>query len=353
MTVAPPRVTAQGTEFGLRAARTARSVRLDHGSYRVILVTGGAGFIGSALVSRLVGAGERVRVLDDFSTGRRDLVAGKPRIEVVEGDVRDPAAVRGALSGVDRVAHLAALASVPRAESDPETAARVNVEGTLVVLEESRRAGVSALVYASSCSVYGDAGDGPIVESTPLRPGSVYAATKLAGERHVLLYHRTGGPPAIALRFFNVYGPGQPADSPYSGVLARFAAQAISGERPEIHGDGGQTRDFVFVADVVEALILSLEAVSGEAGGQAFNVGTGRAASVRDIWRLVAKAAGVSLTPTYRAQRAGDMRHALAATGNATGILGFRPRTGLDEGITRVLEEKRGNLSRPATVLRR
>lgn len=309
----------------------------------MILVTGGAGFIGSALVHRLADAGERVRVLDDFSTGRRDRLGGRSDVEVVEGDIRDPAAVRGALSGVDRVAHLAALASVPRAELDPETAARVNVAGTLVVLGESRRAGVSAFVYASSCSVYGDAGNRPISESTPLRPRSVYAATKLAGERHVLLHHATGGPPAIALRFFNVYGPGQPADSPYSGVLARFASRALAGDPPEIHGDGGQTRDFVLVDDVVDALIRGFARVSTPAGGQAFNVGTGRAASVNEIWRLVARAAGVALTPTFAPRRAGDMRYASADTAKAAEQLGFRARASLEGGISRLLEASAGN----------
>ncbi len=301
------------------------------------LITGGAGFIGSALAYRLAGVGQRVRVLDDFSTGRRDRISGNPRIEVREGDIRDPAAVRDALSGVDRVAHLAALASVPRAELDPETAARVNVEGSLVVLEESRRAGVSALVYASSCSVYGDAGGRPIAESVPLKPGSVYAVTKLAAERHVLLYHRTGGPPAIALRFFNVYGPGQPADSPYSGVLARFAAQAAAGERPEIHGDGSQTRDFVGVDDVVEALMLALQKAPEEPGGQAFNVGTGRGVSVREIWRLVAAAAGAAVHPTFGPLRAGDMRHASADPRKAAALLGFRARVPLERGISELL----------------
>ena len=311
----------------------------------MILITGGAGFIGSALARRCAAAGERVRVLDDFSTGRRDRLAGNPLIEVSEGDIRDAAAVRGALGGVDRVAHLAALASVPRAELDPETAARVNVEGTLVVLEESRRAGVSALAYASSCSVYGDGGERPIVESAPLKPRSVYAVTKLAGERHVLLHHRTGGPPALALRFFNVYGPGQPADSPYSGVLARFAAQALAGERPEIHGDGGQTRDFVFIADVVGALRLALDKAAGDPGGHVFNVGTGQSASVREIWRLVADAAGASLVPAFGPVRAGDMRHASADTRSAAELLGFRARIPLREGIARLLQAAAGNLA--------
>lgn len=309
----------------------------------MILITGGAGFIGSALALRCVRAGERVRILDDFSTGRRDRVTGDARIEVHEGDIRDPAAVREALHGVDRVAHLAALASVPRAELDPETAARVNVEGTLVVLDESRRAGVSALAYASSCSVYGDSGERPIAESAPLKPRSVYAVTKLAGERHVLLYHRTGGPPAVALRFFNVYGPGQPADSPYSGVLARFTAQAIAGERPEIHGDGGQTRDFVFVGDVVAAVVLALDRAAKDPGGQAFNIGTGRSASVWEIWRLVADAAGAALTPTFGPVRAGDMRHASADVRKAAELLGFRARVPLDEGVSRLLDATGGN----------
>lgn len=314
----------------------------------MILITGGAGFIGSALALERAAAGERVRVLDDFSTGRRDRVAGNPLIEVCEGDIRDPAAVREALAGVTRVAHLAALASVPRAELDPEAAARVNVEGTLAVLEGARRAGVSALVYASSCSVYGDAGERAIPESAPLKPRSVYAVTKLAGERHVLLHHRTGGPPAVALRFFNVFGPGQPAASPYSGVLARFCAQALAGERPEIHGDGGQTRDFVFVTDVVDALVLALDGAAGEPGGHVFNVGTGRSASVREIWRLVADAAGAALTPTFGPVRAGDMRHAAADTRQAAELLGFRARVPLREGIARLLRSAAGN---PADAL--
>jgi len=309
----------------------------------VILITGGAGFIGSALARERAAAGERVRVLDDFSTGRRDRVSGNPLIDVREGDIRDSTAVREALAGVSRVAHLAALASVPRAELDPEAAARVNVDGTLVVLDESRRAGVSALVYASSCSVYGDAGERPIAESAPLKPRSVYAVTKLAGERHVLLHHRTGGPPAVALRFFNVYGPGQPADSPYSGVLARFSAQALAGERSEIHGDGGQTRDFVFVADVVDALVLALQGASGEPGGHVFNVGTGHSASVREIWRLVADAAGAAPAPTFGPVRAGDMRHAAADTREAAELLGFRARVPLQEGISTLLRSTGGN----------
>ncbi|MXX87280.1 MAG: NAD-dependent epimerase/dehydratase family protein [Acidobacteria bacterium] len=309
----------------------------------MILITGGAGFIGSALARERAAAGERVRVLDDFSTGRRARVAGHPLIEVCEGDVRNSATVREALAGVSRVAHLAALASVPRAELDPDAAARVNVEGTLVVLDESRRAGVSALVYASSCSVYGDAGERPIAESAPLKPRSVYAVTKLAGERHVLLHHRNGGPPAIALRFFNVYGPGQPADSPYSGVLARFCAQALAGERSQIHGDGAQTRDFVFVTDVVDALVLALEKAASGPGGQVFNVGTGRSASVREIWRLVADAAGAAPTPTFGPVRAGDMRHASADTRRAAELLGFRARVPLREGISRLLRPAAGN----------
>lgn len=301
------------------------------------LVTGGAGFIGSALVRRLAAAGAPVRVLDDLSTGRPERIEGLPGLEIQEGRVEDPEAAARAVCGVRRVVHLAALASVPRAESDPRLAAEVNVRGTLTVLERSREAGVSALVYASSCSVYGDAGDGPLREDAPLRPQSVYAVTKLAGERHVLLWHRTGGPAAVALRLFNVYGPGQPADSPYAGVVARFAAAARTGETPEIHGDGEQTRDFVAVADVVGAIRLGLERAGGPAGGRAFNIGTGRAVSVNGIWARTAAAAGIHRTPSSGPSRPGDMRHARADTDLAERVLGFSARTRLADGIAELV----------------
>ncbi len=299
----------------------------------MILVTGGAGFIGSVLVSRLSGRGERVRVLDDFSTGKRERVAELPLVDVFEGDIQDPEAVRSALVGVDRVVHLAAVASVPHAEREPEAATRVNVAGTLVVLGESRRAGVKSLVYASSCSVYGDAGEDAIGETTPQHPISAYAATKLAGERHVLLYHRTGGPPAIALRFFNIYGPGQSLDSPYSGVIVRFAAAALSGGRPHIYGDGEQTRDFLSVADVARAVMRALEAAGGAAGGEVFNIGSGRGTTVNDIWRHVAAAAAVTRSPQFYPPRPGDPRNARARTDKAAEMLGFRTRIELAEGI--------------------
>ena len=301
------------------------------------LVTGGAGFIGSALTARIAGEGGPVRVLDDFSTGSRERLDGIPGVEIAEGDVACRDAVRAAMRGVSEVAHLAALASVPRAEFEPAVAARSNVAGTLVVLEEARRAGVRALAYASSCAVYGGFDGGSIPEDAPLFPESAYAATKLAGERHVLLNDRTGGPSAVALRFFNVYGPGQPADSSYSGVLARFSHVARIGERPEIHGDGGQTRDFVFVEDVVDALRLALaKARSGE-GGAVVNVGTGASTSVLDLWRRIARASGSTAEPKFAPLRPGDVRHARADVRRAARILGFRARTALDEGVARML----------------
>lgn len=305
----------------------------------MLLVTGGAGFIGSWLVRRAVEAGESVRVLDDFSTGRRSRVDSLPGVEVVEGDITDPAAVESALAGVTRVAHLAAMASVPRSEEEPDRAAAVNVRGTLEVLGASRRAGVSALVYASSCSVYGDGGSAVLRESDPVNPSSVYAATKLAGERHVVVHHRAGGPPGVALRFFNVYGAGQPADSPYSGVIARFSAVARAGERPEIHGDGGQTRDFVHVSDVCSALLTALDRAGQGAGGEVINVGYGRRTSVLDIWRIVAEAAGADAAPRFGPLRAGDVRHAAADTGKAERLLGFRAGVRLEDGIAEVLAE--------------
>lgn len=304
----------------------------------MLLVTGGAGFIGHWLARRAAAAGEPVRVLDDFSTGLRSNVDGLSGVEVIEGDITDPEALEASLAGVTRVAHLAAMFSVPRSEEEPELAAAVNARGTLEVLGAARRAGVSALVYASSCAVYGDAGGGVFRETDPVQPSSVYAVTKLAGERHVVVHHRTGGPPAVALRFFNVYGEGQRSDSPYSGVIARFTAAARAGERPEVHGDGGQTRDFVHVSDVCTAILTALDrAPEGAAGGEVINVGFGRRTSVLDIWGITAKAAGVDLEPRFAPVRAGDVRHAQADIGKARRLLDFRPRVRLEEGIVEVL----------------
>ena len=329
----------------------------------MILVTGGAGFIGSVLVLRLAAEGERVRVLDDFSAevsaARGERLAGLSGVEVLEGDIRDPGAVRNALAGVGRVVHLAAP-SVRGAEEDPETAARGNIAGTLTVLGESRRAGVGSFVHASSYSVYGDAGDLPTTEATPPNPLSVHAATKLAGERHVLLHHRTGGPPAAALRFFSVYGPGPSPDSPGSGAPVRFAAAALSGTAPEIHGDGRQTRDFVSVSDAVEAVVRALDAAPGAAGGEAVNIGAGRAVSVLEVWRLAARAAGVALEPRFGPPRAGDLRHACANPEKAVALLGFRARVGLAEGIGELVSaaarakagRKDGGLAPPPTGMK-
>lgn len=306
------------------------------------LVTGGAGFLGAALVRRLSAAGERVRVLDDFSAGRRERVVGLPRVEVREGDIRDPAAVRTALAGVDRVAHLAAHASRAGAAAEPQAAARVNIGGTLVLLGESRRARVSRFVYASSSGVAGAAGGGPIPATASPRPASVLAITKLAGERHVLLHHESGGPPAVALRLFHVYGPGRRAEAPGSEVLSRFAAAARSGRRPRIHGDGRQRRDFVFVGDAVDALRLALDAAPGPAGGEVFEVGGGCTASLLDAWRLTAAAAGVALTPRFGPPRSGEDPCRAAETGKASALLGFRAKTGLAEGIGRLLRAADG-----------
>lgn len=307
------------------------------------LVTGGAGFIGSAVVRRLVGDGEPVRILDDFSTGDGRELADLPGVELVEGDIAEAAVVEAAVSGSERVIHLAAVSSVPTAEEQSERAAEVNVGGTLSLLRASRRAGVSAFAFASSCAVYGDGGDEALVESAPVSPASVYAITKLAAERHVLQHHRTGGPPAVALRFFNVYGVGDRADSPYARVIANFSAAALAGERPEVHGDGKQTRDFVHRSDVVEAILRALDRASGEAGGEAFNVASGRRLSVLDIWRFTAAAAGVDLAPRFAPLRPGDVRHAFADPGKAERLLGFRAAVRLEDGIAEVLAARAGS----------
>jgi len=224
------------------------------------LITGGAGFIGSHLVEALIERGERVRVLDDFSTGRREnLAAVADHIELLEGDVADPEIAERAVAGCDYVLHLAAIASVQASLKAPRHTHRVNVDGTLNVLDAAQRAGVRRVVFASSAAVYGDHTALPLREELPPRPLSPYAASKAVGEAYCCAFHASYSLPTVALRFFNVYGPRQDPASPYSGVISIFAARMARGECPVIYGDGKQTRDFVYVADVVRAMLLAYE----------------------------------------------------------------------------------------------
>ncbi len=305
-------------------------------SRRAALVTGGAGFIGSHLVDALVAEGWSVRVLDDFSSGReQNLAASRDRIELLRGDVRDPEGVARAVDGVEVVFHQAALASVPRSVREPLLSHAVNVGGTLEVLERARRAGVRRVVYAASSSVYGDAPDLPKRESMRPEPLSPYALQKHTGEVYCRLYSELYGLETVALRYFNVYGPRQDPRSEYAAVIPRFASACRSGERPRIHGDGNQTRDFTYVADAVRANLLAADAE--RASGSVLNVAAGRRVSIGALWKALRDLAGSDLEPIHEPQRAGDVRDSLADLTRAAELLGYAPRIELQEGLRRTL----------------
>ena len=300
-----------------------------------VLVTGGAGFIGSHLVDRLLADGARVRVLDDLSTGRRANL--DPRAEFVHGDVADPQAVAAAVRGARKIYHLAAIASVARANDDWPGTHRVNQSGTVAVLDAARAAGRLPVVYASSAAVYGDTGAVAAHEALTPNPATAYGADKLGSELHARVGSRIHGVPTLGLRFFNVYGPRQDPASPYSGVISIFARRAAEGLPITLHGDGGQTRDFVHVADVVAHLLAAMDRLGRdpEISGRALNVCTGRAVSVRELAVLLG-AARLELGPV----RPGDIRHSRGDFSAATAALGARARVSLEEGLLTLSAER-------------
>lgn len=300
------------------------------------LVTGGAGFIGSHLVESLVRQGRRVRVFDDFSTGLRDNLAHlKPAPEILEGDVADPATVARATEGVSVVFHLAALASVQRSVEAPADTHRVCATGTLNVLDAARRAGVRRVVYAASSSAYGIPAGEVQTELDPLQPLSPYAAAKLAGELYMQSFTTTYGLETVRLRFFNIFGPRQRADSPYSGVIALFAAALTEGRTPTVFGDGLQSRDFTFVSDVVQALTRAAEAP--RANGQVYNIGTGRGITVLQLIDTLNRQLGTNITPRHASARAGDVRHSRADISRARRDLSYEPAVSFEDGLAQTL----------------
>ena len=310
------------------------------------LVTGGAGFIGSHLVEALLAAGRRVRVVDDLTTGRREnleAAAAGGGLEFLEGDLADPAVARAAVAGAERAFHLAARPSVPWSVAHPEEARRANHETTLALLEAAQETGLRRIVFSSSSAVYGPGPALPKEESMAPEPASPYAEHKLLGEGALAAAAAAGGPTAVALRYFNVYGPRQDPGSPYSGVISIFFERALAGEAPILYGDGGQTRDFVFVEDVVRANLLAAGAEPGPSGFGAVNVGTGRAVSIRELWDEVCAALGVPAPePERRPERPGDVRHSRAAVGAARRLLGFAAQVPLEEGLRRTAAFLRG-----------
>ena len=296
------------------------------------LVTGGCGFIGSHLVDALLAAGPRVRILDDLSTGKRGNVPAAA--EVVVGDVADLAAVRGAMTGVDGCFHLAAIASVARSNQDWLGTHRVNLTGAITVLDAAR-ARRTPVVYASSAAVYGDNPDVPLGEDAVTRPLTAYGADKLGCELHGRVAWRVHGVPNTGVRLFNIYGPRQDPSSPYSGVISIFADRVRRGAAIEVHGDGGQTRDFVFVADAVAHLIAAM----GKAGEAAvYNVCTGQATSVSALADAIEAAAGKRVERRNVPARAGDIRASIGNPARARAALGVAARVPLADGLNTTLK---------------
>jgi nucleoside-diphosphate-sugar epimerase len=303
-----------------------------------VLVTGGAGFIGSNLTHSLADDGHWVRVLDNFSTGRRDNLDDLGgRVEVVEGDVADPGDAGSAATGVEVVYHLAALPSVARSVADPRASHRANVEGTLNMLLAARHAGVRRLVYASSSSVYGDTPTLPKHEEMPVSPRSPYAAAKLAGEAYCRAFSQVYPLETVCLRFFNVFGPRQDPASQYAAVVPRFITRMLAGVPAEVTGDGRQTRDFTFVDNAVQACRLAA-AAGPEAVGEAMNVGCGDRLSVVGLVELVNDLLEERVEPVFVPARAGDVRDSQAGVAKAEQLIGYRPRVPVREGVAATLE---------------
>jgi UDP-glucose 4-epimerase len=308
------------------------------------LVTGGAGFIGSHLVETLTAQGRRVRVLDNFSTGLKSNVEGF-RPEIVVGDLADAADVTKAMAGVTVVYHLGALASVARSVEDPAATHRTCNTGTLNVLDAARRAGVRRVVYAASSSAYGGRSDpNGQIEAAPLEPLSPYAAAKLAGELYMQAFAHTYGLETVRLRFFNIFGPRQRADSPYSGVIALFIAAISGGKSPSVHGDGLQSRDFTYVGNAVQALIKG--ATAPGVSGRVYNVGTGASITVLDLIAALNRVLGKDVKPTFGPERAGDVRFSRADITAARKDLGYEPDVSFDEGLKRTVEWYRRHTSK-------
>jgi nucleoside-diphosphate-sugar epimerase len=299
------------------------------------LVTGGAGFIGSHLVDALLARGDEVVVLDNLATGRLDNLAGAAAF--VEGDVADPRAVATALGGCEVVFHQAALGSVARSVDHPLASDESNVRGTLAVLDGARRAGARRVVLASSSSVYGGARRVPTAETAPLAPRSPYAVTKLAGEHYARVHWELHGLETVALRYFNVFGPRQRLDGPYAAVIPLFVDALLRGESPVVHGDGGQSRDFTFVADAVQANLRAAAVPADACAGRAFNVGRGEPVTLLDLLGLVAAKVGVAPIAVHGAARAGDVRRSHADIGAARRDLGYAPTVPLAEGLARTV----------------
>jgi UDP-glucose 4-epimerase len=311
---------------------------MPNGSSGLVVVTGGAGFIGSHLVEALLKRGRAVRVVDNLATGHRSNLAHlEGRFEFVEGDLSDFEVARRALEGAEGVLHQAAIPSVPRSVKQPLESHQSGPTATLNVLEAARLAGAKRVVFAASSSAYGNTVELPKHEDMFPRPLSPYAAGKLAGEFYVRVYAQTMGLDGACLRYFNIFGPRQDPSSPYSGVISIFFKKMMAGERPTIFGDGGQTRDFTYVANAVDANLRALESET-PIGGETFNVGTGTRISLVDLVNAINKILGTAIEPIFQPERAGDVRDSLASLDRIRQHLGYEPLVDFEEGLRRTYE---------------
>ncbi len=306
-------------------------------SKRTYLVTGGAGFIGSHIVERLVREGHQVRVLDNLSSGHEaNLGAFRNGVELIRGDIRDAQLVNAATKGVEVVFHEAALGSVPRSVAEPVTTHEVNITGTLNVLLAARDAGARRVVYASSSSVYGETPVLPKHEEMSPQPLSPYALSKLAGEHYASVFKHVYGFEVVSLRYFNIFGPRQDPESQYAAVIPRFITALLSGQSPVVYGDGHQSRDFTFVDNVVNANLLAAEAEG--VAGRVFNVACGGRYTLLDLLARIKGILGSKIEPVHEAGRAGDVRDSQASIEAAQQALGYRVSVGFEEGLRKTVE---------------
>ena len=306
------------------------------------LVTGGAGFIGSHIVSALLEQGASVRVLDNFSTGRRENLEaltrqfGRDQLEVFEGDVRDASDVGEAVRGVDVIFHSAAFVSVPQSMDEPQACFDVNVSGTSLLLDAARRSGVRRVVVASSAAVYGETDALPLVEETPLQPKSPYAVSKRVNEMYADLFTNSLNFEVAALRYFNVYGPRQRPDSMYAAAVPIFARRLLDGKPVTVFGDGGQTRDLINVRDVVRANLLASE--HPRAAGQVFTASTGAETRLLDLIEVLYDLFPNAPAPEFAAPRAGDIYRSVGSPQKALDVMGFKAQVSLEDGLKEVIE---------------
>jgi len=303
------------------------------------LVTGVAGFIGSALARALLAGGHKVRGIDNFATGKRDNIAEiLPSIDFREADLLDANSLSSACRGVDFVLHQAAIPSVPRSVADPIGSNRANLDATVNLLVAARDAKVKRVVFAASSSAYGDTPTLPKREDMTPNPISPYAVAKLASEHYMISFHRCYDLETVCLRYFNIFGPRQDPSSPYSGVLAKFITQMLRGEQPTIFGDGTQSRDFTYVDNAVAANLLACEAPANEVAGRVFNVATGRRIDLNETFRVLKKLTEYTGEVKYEPERAGDVKHSLADMSQSEKHLSYKPTVDFEEGLRRTIE---------------